>query len=100
MGRDVREVEAAADPPVPLVTHVYSPQPPPPPSPPPVPINPPSIADLCLSLAHFLSPLLCCVRLAANLSSGSGLGNELFVGVPPSTVLAELEEEAGYKGAE
>lgn len=37
--------------------------------------------------------------LVTDLGSGPGIGNELFNCVPLTTVLAELEEEAGYKGA-
>lgn len=39
------------------------------------------------------------VSLTTNLGSGLGISNKLFICVPPSTVLAELEVETGYKGA-
>lgn len=38
-------------------------------------------------------------RSVTHLGSGLGISNELFNCVPLMTVLAELEEEAGYKGA-
>lgn len=36
----------------------------------------------------------------SDLSSGPSVGDQLFVGVPLFAVVAELEVEAGHKGAE
>ena len=39
------------------------------------------------------------LNLMSNFSSGPGISDKLFVSVPLSAILAELEVEAGHEGA-